>query len=235
MARGKQLLQMVSLLRDEVGRANSVATGLGDLDMLKATIRRVYETLHEDYDWPHLRTEFDKITTNNGQRYYDFPTSPAAVNYDRVEQIFVWYSGLPHRLERGIDIQHYATFDSTLGRTSEPALRWDVRFTGTKEQIEIWPIPASDDMQIQMIGFPQPKTLTNDADTLDLDHILVVLFAAAEILARQKSADAQAKLQQAQARYIDLKARSKSGISGYRMGMGSGDHKQNWRAVVRVR
>ena len=44
-------------------------------------------------------------------------------------------------------------------------------------------------------------------DTADLDDQLVVLFSAAELLARQKSGDAQLKLAQANAHFQRLKAR----------------------------
>ena len=239
MSRGTQLLQLVSRLRDELGRSDNVAVGVSDLSSLKSTIRRVYETLHEDYDWPHLRTTYDKVTLAAGQQFYDVPTTANGVsspmNYDRIEKVVVWYSGLPHDLIRGIEFKDYAFYDSTTGVQTEPALKWDMRFTGVKEQIEIWPIPSSNTQSLQVIGFPKPKTLVNDEDTLDIDDLLVLEFAAYELLLRQDSKDAPAKLQQAQARYALLRARSKAGVQGYRLGMDKKYDPKNYRAVVRVR
>ena len=45
------------------------------------------------------------------------------------------------------------------------------------------------------------------SDTADLDDQLIVLFAASELLTRQKSPDAQLKQQQAQIHYQRLRAR----------------------------
>ena len=49
--------------------------------------------------------------------------------------------------------------------------------------------------------------LIAETDKADLDDQLIVLYASAEMLARQKQADAQNKLAQAQAHYARLKAR----------------------------
>ena len=48
--------------------------------------------------------------------------------------------------------------------------------------------------------------LTGDSDTCDLDDLLIVLFTAAEFLARDKKQDAGAKLAKAQARLNELRA-----------------------------
>jgi len=45
------------------------------------------------------------------------------------------------------------------------------------------------------------------SDTADLDDQLIVLFASAELLTRQKSPDAQLKQQQANVHYQRLRAR----------------------------
>lgn len=234
MARGTQFLQLVTMLRDELGRSNSVAVGVDDLPSLKQTINRVYESLYDEYDWPHLRQVFPKITLGAGQRYYNLP---AQLDYDRIEQAVVWYSGEPHQIIRGIGFEEYEGYDSEKGERSEPALRWDIRWTGAAEQLEIWPVPSSNDQKLQFTGITKFDRLVNDNDLCLLDDNLVVLFCAAELLARQKSQDARGKLEQAQQRLYRLKGRSQAGGRMIRMGLGnnSGQVLLSGKAVVRVK
>lgn len=88
-------------------------------------------------------------------------------------------------------------------------MKWDIRFTGTTEQIEAWPIPASSANHLQFKGIKKFVRLVADADPCLLDDMLVVAFAAAELAAGQEAADAGAKLQAAQTLYSRLKGRSK--------------------------
>ena len=60
---------------------------------------------------------------------------------------------------------------------------------------------------VRVSGIKNLSALTGEADTADLDDQLIVLYAASEILARQKQGDAQNKIAQATAHYARLKAR----------------------------
>ena len=60
---------------------------------------------------------------------------------------------------------------------------------------------------IKVTGIKNLSNLVADSDTADLDDQLIVLYAAAEVLTRQKQSDANNKLGQAQAHYARLKAR----------------------------
>lgn len=239
MARGITFAECVVALRDEIGRDHDPSVGISDLTGLKQIIGRVYEDLWDEVDWPHLRTEFDKIQLQAGQRYYDLPTANSGatkLNYERIERIVTWYSGLPHPIQRGITPDNYATYDSTTGVQADPALRYDIRFTGTKEQIEIWPIPSvSNVYSVQITGIPQIARLVNDADVLNLDDRLVVLLCAAELLERSKSGDAKVKRTAADRRFLKLTGRGKVKRDGFRMGMGNSTRMDPYKAVVRVR
>lgn len=231
MARRKQFIQLVYDLRAELGRAVDPAAGVSDLPSLKQTIARTYETLYDDYDWPHLAVVTDRVPLNAGQRFYDFPDP---VEFDGVEEAVVWYNGQPLKLERGIGFEHYAAFDSDADERSDPALRWDVRHTGLREQMEIWPVPASA-QQVQFKGKIKFKPLVDEADVCLLDDNLVVLYAAVELLPRQKSGDAQIKLAAAQQRLAKMKARSKGGSTTIRIGLGGASGAPvSTRSVVRV-
>lgn len=230
MARNRQLTQLIDDLRAEVGHAVSASVGVDNLPALKQIIRRTQESLYDDFDWPHLRVTPTKNLAA-GQRYYDFPTN---MDYERIEEVVVWYSGQPHILERGIGFGDYAQYDSDSGDRSDPQLKWDVRHTGTKEQMEIWPIPSTNSNYVQFKGIKTLGSLVDDADTADLDGQLIILFAAAEILTRQKSQDAQAKLAAANARYLKLKGRTKGASKIAVLGGGEDTELLRGHTIIRV-
>lgn len=70
---------------------------------------------------------------------------------------------------------------------------------------EIWPLPASV-ATIRMTGQRLLSPLVLDTDTADLDDQMLVLFCAADWLSRKKQADAQLKLQAAQARMTYIRS-----------------------------
>lgn len=186
MARGVSLLQLVTRLRAELGRSTSPALGSADVPTLQQAINRAYETLYKK-DWQHLRREFPKITLSAGQRYYDIP---AQLDSDRIEKVVVWWNGEPYPLLKGIGFEHFAAYDSTIDERNSPAARWDIRFTGTTDQIEIWPIPADNQQTLQIIGKTKFARLVNDTDLCRLDDNLVILHAAARLAVARKSNDA---------------------------------------------
>lgn len=231
--RGTSFLQLITDLRAELRRSTSSAVGVEDLDNLKAVLNRVYEMLWNEYDWPFLRRVFPRITLQSGQQYYDFPED---LDIDRVERVAVWWGNIPHIVQRGISFEEYAGFNSTLGYTSEPMLRWDVRDVDGATQFEVWPLPNSNAQQVEFIGIRNIAKLVDDADICLLDDHLVILFAAAELLAAQKSSDAQQKMQAAQSYFAKLKARAKGASREYRVGVPDKDHGVlSGRAIVRVR
>ena len=207
MARGTQFIQLIDMVRAEVEQSTNPSVGIDYLPSIKRRIVRVQESLYDEYDWPFLRIKPIKLL-QAGSRFYDFPTD---LNLERVEEVSVWYNDQPCDVERGIDFSHYAQYDSeaTPPERSDPVLRWDVRWTGTKEQIEVWPVPASDTMRLQFVGIRNLRPLVSDNNVADLDDTLITLFVAAEILAKQESSDAQLKANQATARHNRLKGRVK--------------------------
>jgi hypothetical protein len=216
MARGKQLHELVAQLRAETGRTQDVSIGTDEVENLKNLLRRTQEVLYDEYDWPFLMVE-RSMTLNNGQRYYDFPTD---VNYDRLKSVKYKYGNVYTDIERGITFDDFSIFDSNIDERSSPLLKWDVRNTGSGEQMEVWPIPNQTG-SVHFFGVKTLANLTQDSDRADLDDRLIVLFAAAEMLARQKSRDAQAKAQQADKRLLKLRANSQSSSRTVRLGQRS--------------
>lgn len=215
MARGKQLQELVAQLRAETGRNQNVAVGTSELDNLKEQLRRVQELLYDDYDWPFLNIE-RSVRLQAGLRYYDLPED---LNYDRLNCVKFKYGNVYTDLERGISFDDFSIYDSNDDIRSSPALKWDVRNTGTIEQLEVWPIP-NDEGTIHFFGTKKLSAMVDDADRADLDDRLIVLFTAAEILARQKSPDAKNKLDLANSRLLKLRGNSQSASKMVQVGLG---------------
>lgn len=206
MARNVQFLSLVTRLRNELRRSSDVAVSSSDVAELKQVINRNYETLYADYDWPHLRTVFDKVPLSAGQYHYDFPST---LDPERVEDVVVWFNAQPLPLDRGINFDDYAVHDSAEDERADPAQKWDVRWTGSATQYEVWPIPDTSEQEIQFIGIKKFERLVNDSDLCRLDDNLIVAFSAAEIAAAQESKDADRKLAAAQTIYNRLRGRHK--------------------------
>lgn len=232
MARGTQFLQLVTMLRAELGRSTSPALGVADVPALKQVINRVYEGLYEKPVWPHLRREFAKIPLAAGQRYYDLP---AQLDSDGVERAVVWWSGEPYPLGKGVDFSHYAAYDSTIDERNSPAARWDIRWTGVKDQIEIWPIPADNQQTLQFVGRTKFAKLVNDDDVCRLDDSLVVLKAAAAIAVSRKSNDAAMFAADAESRFSDLLANGQAADDTVQMGLSRAEPDAYTQVVIRVR
>lgn len=235
MALNQQFSVLISQLRSELGLSDAASTSVANDEPLKQTIKRTYEQLYDEFDWPHLKFR-QRVSLQAGERYYDFPTS---INYDRLIEVVVWYSGLPHPIARNIGSEHYSSFDSEGGDRSEPALAWDFRAnenaTSAAPQFEIWPVPNSNDMEIEFTGIRKIDRLVNDADICRLDDNLVVMFAAAQLLRRKKAPDADDMAALAAKRFNTLTGRSaKVGRPRYRLGLGDSNAPDRSVAIVRV-
>lgn len=231
MARGRQFLQIISDVRAELRRTNDPGTRASDLPSIQQAVRRAYESLYDEYDWPHLRQVFPKIALAAGQRYYDAPDD---MDFDRMETVAVWQNGIPIPIDRGIGFDDYASFDSeaTTPERSDPVQKWDVRFVTTTEQIEVWPIPAGNDQRLQFIGIRKLDRLVDDSDLVYLDDLIVVLAAAISLepdenLKREKEIALAARLHR-------VKSRGKSGAKTVRMGLGDTSRNPIGRAIVRI-
>lgn len=189
---------------------SSVAASIDTNDSLNQLIRRKVETYYWDYDWPHLRIKPFKALSA-GQRYYDVPTTFGTLNLDRIKAVYVWWNERPLEIERGITPADFALYDSNDDERVDPTQKWDVFYTGSATQIEVWPLPASNSMQLQFDGFRALNELTDDNDICDLDDRLIVLSCAAEWLADQKGNRSKILFAEAQKHFATLKGRSQGG------------------------
>jgi hypothetical protein len=204
MARGKQLRQLVNSLRAECGMSMSPAAGEDALASLKEILSRTQEALWDEYDWP-FATVYRSIPMQASSRFYDFPSD---LPLEGIQKTMIQWGDTMHPFERGISFEDYSSYDSEAGETDQYPVKWDVRWTGTDEQIEVWPIPSQSDSTMWLEGKRSLPPLVDESDVAVLDDIMIVLYAAAEILARDKVADAAAKLDLAKARFYRVRGRA---------------------------
>jgi len=228
MALRRQFGQLIYDLRAELGRSVDPAAGVADLPSLKRTLQRNYETIYEEYDWPHLSVITPKKAVNAGQRHYDFP---AELDADSTDEVVYWWNGKPKPLTRGIGFEQYAIYDPEADARMDPPERWDVRFVDTREMVEIWPLPDAEG-EMQFRGFKKFAQMVDDADRCLVDDHLVILYSAVELLPKDRNV--QAKLMAAQQRFLRKKARSKTGTESFRIGGQGPRGGTPQKAIIRV-
>lgn len=206
MARNVTLGELIDDVRAEAGHSLQPNLGTAMREVLIKVIQRQQRRLWEDHDWTFLRVHRD-VPVQAGQRYYDFP---ADLNLERVERVEFKWDDRWHRLEYGIGRAQLDQFDSDRDVRSWPIFRWQ---EAEDNQIEVWPVPSLNGGLtppaglIRFTGIRALRPLVQESDRADLDDTLLVLFSAAEILAREKANDAGLKLQLAETHYRRLKAR----------------------------
>lgn len=204
MARGKTLGELTSELRIAVKLDPNPALSINMNPLLQQTLRLNQEMLYDEFDWPFLQAVSD-IPLEAGSRYYDFPDT---INLERVQSVDVLVGGEWREVSRGIDIGHYNIHDSDRGEQQDHVIAWDVRDTDGTPQIEVWPIPATNELTLRITGIRNLRPLIADADRVELDGLMVMLYAAGEILAGQSDPASQVKFQAAKARKMKMQGRT---------------------------
>jgi hypothetical protein len=203
------LTEMRDELRDEANISRNVAHGVTQIEQQNRLLRRVQEDLYLNFDWPHLQATAS-VTLGMDQRFSAYPET---FDFSGVSE--VWWKKdtdtdwVP--LGYGIGAAELNQVDSDLLETEEDVRRWQnymqpavaeehdpgpLPVTGdtSNNMFEVWPIPT-DGGVVRFVGKRKLFPLDAEDKTSTLDGPLIVLHAAAEILARQKSEDASLKLQ----------------------------------------
>jgi hypothetical protein len=219
------------MLRAEVGHSVLVSAGVDNIPALHQILNRTQDMLHDSYDWPYLEfSPYKNLAA--GQRHYDLPTG---LNMEAIECVVVWDNGTPQEIERGIGPAEYSQYDSDDDERASPCLKWDIKNPdGDGEQIEVWPIPDNNDQRLQFFGKRVCPRMVSNSDVCLHDDLAIVLSAAAEILARQESADAAAKKAMADQRIMDLRARTKGATSPPIMGGGRKRERLRGQTIINI-
>lgn len=215
MARGTTLGELVTKLRVAARYDSNPALSLNMVPLFEQTLKDTQERLYDEFDWPFLKVRRDKIMAA-GQRYYDIPVD---LNLERIIAVDIRHGGRWLPVERGITLEHYNATDSDADVREDPVARWEVQDTGDGEQIEVWPMPASDGAQLRFTGIRKLKPLVSQADIADLDDQLIVLYSAGELLGGAKNPAAQLKFSQGKNRLETLQGRvTKRRSNGFVLG-----------------
>jgi hypothetical protein len=207
MARNVTLGELIDDVRAEAGHSLQASLGVAMRDVLVKALQRQQRRLWEDHDWKFLRVHRD-IVLNAGQRYYDLPND---LTLERIEKIEFKYGNRWVPVDYGIGQPQYDQYDSDRDIRAIPTQRWQEY---ENDQIELWPIPSSNgttsppNIVLRIWGIRKLRPLVAESDRADLDDTLLVLFTAAEILAREKGADAGIKLKLAEKHLLTLKGRT---------------------------
>lgn len=217
MARGTTLGELVNKLRISARYDPSPALSKNMVPLFEQTLRDTQERLYDEFDWPYLKVQRDKAL-QAGERYYDTPDD---MNLERIIAVDVLVGGVWQPVERGITLEDYNGVNSDAGARQDPVLRWDVIDTGQGEQIEVWPVPASNGT-LRFSGIRSLKPLVDPEDKADLDDQMIYLFAAAELLAGKGDGEtAKLRLKQAGNRKDMLQSRTtKTRSNGFVLGGG---------------
>lgn len=207
MARGTQLGTLVDMLRKEVGDATNAALGANAVDHYKQVIRRIQEQLFDEHDWPFKKIKRN-IQMQAGVRYYAFPSD---LDPDRVNKVEYRNGSQWGEVCFGIDEEQYNAIDSDAGEREDIVRRWDFAENDT---FEVWPIPTTTgqtlptglENNLRMRGTKKLNPLVSETDRAELDDLLIVLTARAEILTRRKAADAKDAQNTAARRLATVKA-----------------------------
>lgn len=209
MARGKTFGQVVDATKAEAGHSLNAAAGRNVSEHVETLVRRVYERLHGDYEWPHLILHRD-ITLSAGQRFYSFPDD---LDPDRTGRVWTLEDGTNTWTDvcYGIDQPQWNTYNPERDERADPVRSWQ-RYNAEDDHlmVEVWPLPQTSGGLLRLEGMPYPRPLVERSDIVDLDDQLVSLQAAAELLMRQQSPDAEAKMKMAEARYKSLRSQQQT-------------------------
>lgn len=241
MALRTTLGQAVEMLRDECGISSASSRGNDNLAYLQRLIKRYYETLVDDFDWAFLRVGDEEATKilEAGERYYDFPVE---MDIEKTINAYIFYGNVWVPMIYGIEPTDYNSMNPELNQRADPAIKWRIR---NESQFEVWPLPASTgayvaDGPAQTISGPlvrftgrrRAERLTGNDSRMDMDDQVVVLYCAAEVLAKQGQKDAEAKLAAANKRLATLRA----GYSDRRkVRIGMGENPADQRGWPRIR
>ncbi len=154
--------------------------------------------LQRNHDFDDLRIR-PELTMVPGTRYYDFPVfdTNAVLETNLAIKVECYWSTLWYSVGQGIKLINYNTLNPDLAQRLDPVIYWQkYRASKTSLQLEVWPIPATA-TKLRLTGQKRLAALAGDADTCELDDLLIVQWTAAKMLAGLKSADAAAMLEEA--------------------------------------
>lgn len=221
MARGTTLANLRQMLRAEVGEVLNETAAPGEVARQSLLLSNTQKWLAAKFDFQFLKARAT-VALTPGTRLYTFPETEISLERLPGSQA-VKLQSVRYAAEYGISQADLAQWDSDdATQRADPVRKWDLVNSGTTLKLEVWPLPATAQTFI-LTGRRPLRDLAVDADTCDLDDLLIVYYTGAKLLARDHEADAQALLAQAQARFQELKGAMPASNGVFILGGGGGE------------
>ena len=220
----KQLRDMLTDLRAELGHSTNVAHGINDRDTLLYYLNRTQLDLYRDFDWPAINPIDRDILLADGQRFYAYPDD---LGFEDINNIWVMINTVYNELLYGIGPYEMIIWNSDNGFKAWPTQKW--MHNPDMNMFELWPVPdgsaAATGAKVRLRGTKTVKPMVNDSDLSTIPDNLIVLFSAAEILQRDGAKDAPMKLQRANEamRRYRVRQGSHKRVRSIAIGAGGGD------------
>lgn len=197
------LSNCVRALRAETGHSLSTVQGQNSVDTLKYLLGRNQYDLWLNNLFPPLKAYY-RVQMVPGQIDYAYPAHPTytalgPAAFELIRRVEAGMLGQPPVaiIPFGIPPENVQIGGSTPAIVADPPQYWDVSQASGSE-FQVWPTPATNNYWLRMMWQLPLAPFIADGDMSTLDSTVVVLFTAAEILARVKAEDAALKLKKAQ-------------------------------------
>lgn len=193
------LLKTLGELRADIqirlGFGMAGQSGVVNAPLIDSFIRSAQEQLFEQYDFLRLKAVHER-TTGAQQQFYDYPDGCDA---DNVKNISVIWGGRMYDLIEGIDTTNRGV------TPSGPPQRYERR-----DQIEIWPLPSTNEYTLRIEYISTPSALVNNSDRVSIDSQLIFLHALSNAKAHYRQPDAQTYASQLEAMLVKMKQKNRS-------------------------
>lgn len=189
--RGTTLNVLVQLLRRELRVAESPALGKNSHESYCHALRSAQDRLFTEHDWPFKKIKRD-ITLQAGARYYN---PPADLDLENIRSANCYYNERWLPVERGIAYEDRNTYDAENDDRSDPVLKWDLHNdqATNSDMVEVFPLPLTNDLIVRFDGQRKLRPLLANNDKCDLDDLLIVLTAAADLVPAKDATRARQK------------------------------------------
>ncbi len=177
--RGTTLNVLVQMLRRELRVAESPALGKNSHESYCHALRSAQDRLFTEHDWPNKNIERE-ILLEAGARYCN---PPAHMDVDNIRSVSIYHNGIWLPVERGITDQDRNAYDPDADVRVDPVLMWALHNdeTDNGDMIEVLPLPATNGGRLKLRGQRKLGALIANEHKCELDDLLIVLTAAADL------------------------------------------------------
>lgn len=196
--RGRKLVELVKMVKGELGHNMETGVAVNGDARLKQMFENTQLLLSSQLDWPFLERQWDKVIEPGIQTTPMPINMPAGerINTERPMKAEVLFDTFYQPVFFGIDSCEY----NILTTHQDPITRWRYHSDGELgDVIEVWPIPVTA-QTLRITAQRQLRPLKADTDVADLDDLLLVYFVAADLSQETESKSAPAKAMKAKER-----------------------------------